>query len=92
MAAEYVRAVYDFDASHPDEVSLRKGDVVKVTKKLDTNCMFGIVHQVEGSFPANFVEPLVIPPVEAGQRIFAAIGNFDGGETGDLHLKKGLNL
>lgn len=92
MVFQYTRAVYDFHASHPDEVSLQKGDVAQVIKQLDANWILGIVHGLEGAFPVNFVEPILLPPIESGQRVFAAIENFDGGETGDLCLQRGLYI
>lgn len=89
MSIRYVRAIYDFPASRPDEVSLRKGDVARVLKDLDPNWVQGVVRRTEGVFPVTFVEPLGLPDVQEGERVFAGIENFVGGEDGDLCFGRG---
>ena len=90
MSFRYVRAIYDFPASRPDEVPLRKGDVALVLKDLDPNWVRGVMRQTEGVFPVTFVEPLGLPEVQKGEKVFAGIEGFGGGEDGDLCFERGL--
>ncbi|XP_076450774.1 dynamin-binding protein-like isoform X2 [Babylonia areolata] len=86
----YVKAVYDFAAQQSGELSLQAGDIVKVTDNTDGSWLQGeAVCGVKGSFPANFVEPLVLPDARMGQRVFVAVVDFPSDQSGDLELTKG---
>ncbi|KAI8842031.1 SH3 domain-containing protein [Chytriomyces cf. hyalinus JEL632] len=52
-----VVAIADFDASEPDDLPLRTGDVVTVTEDIDDNWYRGeLKNGRRGMFPKNFVE------------------------------------
>lgn len=54
---EYVEALYDFGAEIAGEMSITKGDVIKVTKKIDDGWWEGQCNGSTGMFPANYVRP-----------------------------------
>lgn len=86
----YVKAVYDFAAQQSGELSLQVGDIVKVTDVIDDNWLQGeAIYGAAGSFPSNFVEPLILPDVRMGQRVFVAVVDFPSEGSGDLELTKG---
>ena len=86
-----MKAVYDFDAKQQSgELSLKVGDVIKVTDAVDDNWLQGeAIYGAKGSFPSNFVEPLVLPDARMGQCIFLAVVDFPAEQNGDLELTKG---
>lgn len=86
----YVKAIHDFHTDLAGEISLRKGDVFKVTKVIDKNWLQGINKDREGNFPTDFVEKLNVPIIEEGQKVFAAVENFPAQQTGDLGFNKGI--
>ena len=53
---ERVRAMHAFNAQSDDELSLEKGDVVTVMKKIDEGWWIGVLNGRTGMFPANYVE------------------------------------
>lgn len=86
----YVRAVYDFVAQQSGELSLQVGDIVKVTNVVDGSWLQGeAIYGAAGSFPSNFVEPLILPDARMGQRVFVALMDFPSEQNGDLELTKG---
>lgn len=56
------RALYDFQASMDDELSLSKGDVVTVHSRPEEGWWCGELHGSWGLFPASYVEELVDEP------------------------------
>ena len=88
----YVRAVYDFETTHPKEINLNKGDIIKVTKDVDSNWLHGINKNAEGNFPSSFVEKISLPPVSHGHKLFGAIENFPAQQDGDLEFRKGNSI
>lgn len=46
---------YDFIAENDNEMSLKKGDVIKVTKCIDEGWWVGICKDKTGMFPSNYV-------------------------------------
>ncbi|ORX50447.1 SH3-domain-containing protein [Hesseltinella vesiculosa] len=53
---DYVTAVYDFSAINPEEMDLREGDRILVTKRDDSGWWEGVLNGQQGIFPANYVE------------------------------------
>ncbi|XP_070200464.1 dynamin-binding protein-like [Littorina saxatilis] len=87
---KYVKAVYNFTAQQTGELTLQDGDIVKVTDVVDGNWLQGeAIYGASGSFPSNFVEPLILPDVRMGQRVFVALADFPADQSGDLELTKG---
>lgn len=92
LSGQYVRAVYPFDTSHPREISLSKGDIVKVVSVIDDNWYCGEFRGRKGNFPSSYVETLSLPAVEEGQKLYGAIENFPAQQGGDLEFRKGMML
>lgn len=92
LSGQYVRAVYPFDTSHPREISLSKGDIVKVVSVIDDNWYCGEFRGRKGNFPSSYVETLSLPAVEDGQKLYGAIENFPAQQDGDLEFRKGMML
>ncbi|XP_005092858.1 growth factor receptor-bound protein 2 [Aplysia californica] len=55
-----VRAIFDFDAQGSDELGFRKGDVIKVTQKVDSSWWRGELKGQEGMFPVTYVERILV--------------------------------
>ena len=85
----YVRALHDFDTHEKGEITLRAGDVIKVTNVVDDNWLYGQLDCLEGNFPANFVESITLPNVQPSQKIFVAIDEFPAEQAGDLAISTG---
>ncbi|KFM80849.1 Sorbin and SH3 domain-containing protein 2, partial [Stegodyphus mimosarum] len=54
------RALFDFKAESPKEISLKKGDMVMILRQLDKNWYEGEHHGTIGIFPISYVE--IVPP------------------------------
>eukprot|EP00954_Amorphochlora_amoebiformis_P028475 1391725-Amorphochlora_amoeboformis.AAC.2 len=60
-AVAYVTAVYAYERQHPDEISFRQGDRIKVLEKHQTGWWTGEIKGEDGqirvgNFPSNFVQ------------------------------------
>ncbi|KAF9538950.1 hypothetical protein EC957_006010 [Mortierella hygrophila] len=67
-ACKQVRALYNFDATADGELSLRKGDVVRIIEEIDEGWWEGELvdasgGRYEGMFPSNYVEEIEQPPL-----------------------------
>ncbi len=89
MASSYVQAIYEFRTKEPGEISLAVGDVVHVIKHVDANWMCGELNGQFGNFPASFIQPLHVPPIQHGQKLFLANRTFPAEVQGDLGFQKG---
>lgn len=57
----YAKAQYDFKPSHPDDLPLREGDIIKVLHQDPSGWWSGLAQNgKKGIFPYNFVQ--VIDP------------------------------
>ncbi|KAH7030339.1 hypothetical protein BKA57DRAFT_478390 [Linnemannia elongata] len=66
-AYKQVRALYNFDATAEGELSLRKGDIVRIIEEIDEGWWEGELvdasgGRYEGMFPSNYVEEIEQPP------------------------------
>ncbi|XP_075466261.1 sorbin and SH3 domain-containing protein 2 isoform X18 [Ascaphus truei] len=97
---EAARAVYDFKAQTPKELSFKKGDTVYVLRKIDKNWYEGEHHGRVGIFPISYVEkisptekaqPMRPPPPAQVREIGEAVAkyNFTADTNVELSLKKG---
>ncbi|XP_060066478.1 dynamin-binding protein-like [Ylistrum balloti] len=86
---QYVRAVYDFSSTQRGEVTLTKGEIIRVSSVIDSNWLKGKKGNKEGNFPVSFVEKVSLPAVQLGQKVFGATENFPSQQEGDLHFTKG---
>ncbi|OWO98250.1 hypothetical protein B2J93_8170 [Marssonina coronariae] len=79
-----VRALFDFHASDPDELTFRKGDVIAVLESVYKDWWMGLLRGQTGIFPLNYVEKLADPTADELQReaqmeaeVFAQIKNVE---------------
>ena len=95
-SARYVRAVYNFMPGETGDIGLAAGDVVLVTKQIDSNWMTGRNLMTPGiavgNFPADFVEPFIIPRVGSDECVFVAKSSLKTDVAGDLSFNKGRLL
>lgn len=50
--------LYDYEAKHDDELTIKPGDIIKVTVKLDGGWWQGEMNGRTGIFPATYVEEI----------------------------------
>ncbi|XP_040274666.1 sorbin and SH3 domain-containing protein 2 isoform X1 [Bufo bufo] len=97
---EAARAVYDFKAQTPKELSFKKGDTVYILRKIDKNWYEGEHHGRVGILPISYVErinpneksqPVRPPPPAHVREIGEAIAkyNFTADTNVELTLRKG---
>ena len=79
-----VRALFDFHATDPDELTFRKGDIIAVLESVYKDWWKGLLKGKTGIFPLNYVEKLADPTAEELQReaqmeaeVFAEIKNVE---------------
>jgi signal transducing adaptor molecule len=95
-----VRALFDFEASDPDELNFRKGDIIAVLESVYKDWWKGLLRGQTGIFPLNYVEKLADPTPEEVQReaemeaeVFAEIKNVEklltllSTSTSDLNVR-----
>ncbi|XP_013098525.1 E3 ubiquitin-protein ligase SH3RF1 [Stomoxys calcitrans] len=81
-------ALYDFDSNEPTDLKFKKGDLILLRRKIDSNWYVGQLKGIEGNFPINYVQ--VVVPVPSSQCV--ALYDFKMGpneEEGCLTFKKG---
>uniref|UniRef100_A0A8C5WWX0 Dynamin-binding protein n=1 Tax=Laticauda laticaudata TaxID=8630 RepID=A0A8C5WWX0_LATLA len=84
-----VRAVFDFCPSVSEELPLFVGDITEVLAVIDEFWLFGKKEGVTGQFPSSFVEPVDVPVMKQGEKLFVCISNFTSQEPGSLALQRG---
>ncbi|WBW72110.1 ESCRT 0 complex subunit, sorting receptor for ubiquitinated membrane protein, Hse1 [Schizosaccharomyces osmophilus] len=67
-----VRALYDFAASEPGELSFQKGDVILVLESVFKDWWKGSCKNKVGIFPVNYVERIVEPTSEQKEQMLKA--------------------
>ncbi|NXX90776.1 DNMBP protein, partial [Centropus bengalensis] len=88
-AGSVVRAVFDFCPSVSEELPLFVGDVIEVLAVVDEFWLLGKKEGVTGQFPSSFVEPVDIPPLKQGEKLFVCTSDFTSREPGSLSLQRG---
>ncbi|NXL41162.1 DNMBP protein, partial [Podilymbus podiceps] len=88
-AGSVVRAVFDFCPSVSEELPLFVGDVIEVLAVVDEFWLLGKKEHVTGQFPSSFVEPVDIPPLKQGEKLFVCTSDFTSQEPGSLSLQRG---
>ncbi|NXL88723.1 DNMBP protein, partial [Alectura lathami] len=88
-AGSVVRAVFDFCPSVSEELPLFVGDVIEVLAVVDEFWLLGKKEGVTGQFPSSFVEPVDIPLLKEGEKLFVCTSDFTSQEPGSLSLQRG---
>ncbi|EGG25063.1 myosin IC [Cavenderia fasciculata] len=57
-AAPLYKALYDYDAMQPDELTFKENDTITLIKKVDADWWMGSHGSQKGMFPSNYVEIL----------------------------------
>ncbi|XP_050314217.1 uncharacterized protein B0303.7 [Anthonomus grandis grandis] len=83
----YGIALYDFPASHSNDLPLQSGDVVILLSRISEDWLYGRVMEKEGMFPENFVDIQV--PLKEEEDIVTALYDFPAQVAEDLSLKTG---
>ncbi|CAL8264302.1 unnamed protein product [Lota lota] len=93
---ETARVLYNFDAHTSKELSLRKGDIVNITRLIDSNWYEGQLRRAVGIFPVSYVQvslrssPLTLPIVHVSLLGEAVVRfNFTADTPVELSLRKG---
>lgn len=47
---------FDYDAAQPDELTIKKGDIIAEVKKMEGGWWEGVLDGKKGVFPDNFVK------------------------------------
>ena len=58
----FVRAIFDFEATDPSALSFRAGDIIEVITQLESGWWDGLLGRERGWFPSNYVQ--VVAPRE----------------------------
>lgn len=82
----YGIALYDFPATHPDDLALEKGDIVQLIKKVNNDWLEGRIGNRQGIFPFNFID-IKIPLPGLPDNIVTALYTFLGETSDDLSFE-----
>ncbi|XP_055362831.1 sorbin and SH3 domain-containing protein 1 isoform X15 [Betta splendens] len=97
------RAIYDFKAQTPKELTFKKGDAVNIIRQIDNNWYEGEHRGRVGIFPISYVEkmpssekpqPIRPPPPAQVREIGEAVAryNFNADTNVELSLRKGEKI
>ncbi|CAG0885488.1 unnamed protein product [Darwinula stevensoni] len=89
-----VLVLYDYDASEPDELSIRQGDVIQDAIQMESGWMKGSLKGKQGVFPENFVKitshDMAVPPSYKGiPKKCKVLFPYDPCSTDELKLTVG---
>lgn len=87
----YGVALYDFPATHPDDLALEKGDIVQLIKKVNNDWLEGRIGNRQGIFPFNFID-IKIPLPGLPDNIVTALYTFLGETNDDLSFEEGAKI
>ena len=80
----YGRALYDFNAQYPNELSFCKDEIIYLVKHIDSHWTVGMIDGDRGLFPTSYVE-IIVDCVNAPVESFllrplsaAEVHNFEG--------------
>ncbi|RCH96477.1 hypothetical protein CU097_013824 [Rhizopus azygosporus] len=59
------KALYDFTANSPDELSFKSNDIIQVVEEVDEGWWLGELDGRRGIFPVNYTEAMTNPPIPA---------------------------
>ncbi|KAL6432176.1 hypothetical protein ACFW04_006698 [Cataglyphis niger] len=87
----YGIALYDFPATHPDDLALKEGDIVQLIKKINDDWLEGRIGNRQGMFPFNFID-IKIPLPGLPDNIVTALYTFVGETNDDLSFEEGAKI
>ncbi|XP_072743544.1 rho guanine nucleotide exchange factor 38 isoform X2 [Anoplolepis gracilipes] len=83
------RVLHDFLTTVDGELSLSKGHYFLVHEIIDKHWCFGQSQDRVGKFPLSHLHKVELPQFGETERLFVAIADFPGQETGDLSFAQG---
>lgn len=85
----YGIALYDFPATHSDDLTLKEGDVVELIRKVNDDWLEGRVGSRQGIFPLSFID-IKVPLPGLPENIVTALYAFPGETNEDLSFEVSL--
>lgn len=79
-------ALYDFSATHPDDLALKEGDIVQLVKKINDDWLEGKIGNRRGIFPFSFID-IKIPLPGLPDNVVTALYAFPGENNDDLSFE-----
>lgn len=79
-------ALFDFPATHPDDLPLKEGDVVQLVKKINDDWLEGRIGIRQGIFPLSFID-IKVPLPGLPDNVVTALYGFSGESSGDLSFE-----
>lgn len=79
-------ALYDFPATHPDDLPLKEGDVVQLIKKINNDWLEGRIGNRQGMFPLSFID-IKVPLPGLSDNVVTALYAFQGENSDDLSFE-----
>ncbi|EFN85007.1 Dynamin-binding protein [Harpegnathos saltator] len=83
------RILHDFFTTVDGELSLSKGHYFLIHEILDKHWCLGQSQDRIGKFPLSHLHKVDIPEFNETERLFVAVADFPGQETGDLFFTQG---
>ncbi|XP_071572236.1 uncharacterized protein L(3)05822 [Temnothorax nylanderi] len=84
-------ALYDFSATHPNDLALKEGDVVQLVKKVNDDWLEGRIGNRRGMFPLSFID-IKIPLPGLSDNVVTALYAFPGENSDDLSFEEGAKI
>lgn len=82
-------ALYDFPATHSDDLALKEGDVVQLVRKVNDDWLEGRIGNRQGIFPLSFVD-IKVPLPGIPDNVVTALYAFPGETSEDLSFEVSL--
>ncbi|KAL0120855.1 hypothetical protein PUN28_008500 [Cardiocondyla obscurior] len=87
----YGIALYDFSATHPNDLPLKEGDVVQLIRKVNDDWLEGKIGNRQGMFPLSFID-IKIPLPGLADNVVTALYTFPGESSDDLSFEEGAKI
>ncbi|XP_011693040.1 PREDICTED: uncharacterized protein B0303.7 [Wasmannia auropunctata] len=87
----YGIVLYDFPASHPNDLDLKEGDIVQLVKKVNDDWLEGRIGNRQGIFPLSYIDIKVSLP-GLSDNVVTALYAFPGENSDDLSFEEGAKI
>ncbi|XP_067205851.1 uncharacterized protein B0303.7 isoform X2 [Linepithema humile] len=87
----YGVALFDFPATHSDDLPLKEGDVVQLVKKVNDDWLEGRIGIRQGIFPLSFID-IKVPLPGLPDNVVTALYGFPGESSDDLLFEEGAKI